>query len=176
MTRPLRLELSFHRNYECLKIMATAALGATEINTFLRACENGDLKYVKECTIEKSIDNVDIISDENGNTGLQVASANDQLEVLKFLIRNHAKINLGNDCGWTSLHHASLYGHNEIIKELMKNGASFTMRNKLGATPLHIAVASGHVSTFKYAIIKLINLIDSGPMRKKLQSCVRNFI
>ena len=28
--------------------MATA-LGETEINTFLRACENGDLKYVKEC-------------------------------------------------------------------------------------------------------------------------------
>ena len=94
---------------------------------------------------------IDDISDENGNTGLQVASANDQLEVLKFLIRNHAKINLGNDCGWTPIHHASLYGHNEIAKELMKHGASFTMRNKLGATPLHIAVASGHVSTFKYA-------------------------
>ena len=126
----------------------------TEINTFLSACENGDLKYVKECIEKKHSSNSTIIldiSDENGNTGLQVASANDQLEVLKFLIRNHAKINLGNDCGWTSFHHASLYGHNEIIKELMKNGASFTMRNKLGATPIHIAVASGHVSTFKYA-------------------------
>ena len=104
---------------------------------------------------------IDDISDENGNTGLQVASANDQLEVLKFLIRNHAKINLGNDCGWTPIHHASLYGHNEIAKELMKHGASFTMRNKLGATPLHIAVASGHVSTFKYASIAIIKLINS---------------
>ena len=127
----------------------------TEINTFLRACENGDLKYVKE-SIEKKhctttlLDTIIDISDENGNTGLLVASANNQLEVLQFLIKNHhAKINKSNDCGWTSLHHACLYGHNEIIKELLKNGASFTIRNRLGATPLHIAVASGHISTLK---------------------------
>ena len=125
----------------------------TEINTFLRACENGDLKYVKECIEKKHSSNSTIIldiSDENGNTGLQVASANNQLEILNFLIKNHhTKINQSNDCGWTSLHHACLYGHNEIIKELLKNGASFTMRNRLGATPLHIAVASGHISTLK---------------------------
>lgn len=127
----------------------------TEINTFLHACENGDLKYVKE-SIEKKhcittlLDTIIDISDENGNTGLLVASANNQLEVLQFLIKNHhAKINQSNGCGWTSLHHACLYGHNEIIKELLKNGASFTMRNELGATPLHTAVASGHISTLK---------------------------
>ena len=79
----------------------------TEINTFLRACENGDLKYVKECIEKKHSSNSTIIldiSDENGNTGLQVASANNQLEILQFLIKNHhAKINKSNDCGWTSL-------------------------------------------------------------------------
>ena len=48
-----------------------------QINYLLHSCEIGNVNYVKDC-IEKQ--NFDVnLSDEDGNTPLQVAAANDQV-------------------------------------------------------------------------------------------------
>ena len=125
-------------------------MAAANINILLRYCEIGDLEKVRNIITEKCID-VNI-EDEDGITPLQVACANDNQEVVKYLLNKNADVNKSNFCGWTPLHHAAYHGHIKIVKLLISYKASLISESYFGATPLNIAVTNGHFDIVKLLI------------------------
>ena len=115
---------------------------AANINALLRFCEVGDLPSIKDW--------IDFdIEDEDGHTALQVACANNHVDVVKYLLDQKVDINKSNFCGWTSLHHAAFHGHFEIVKLLIKSKSLLTKPTHFGATPLDVAVSGGHFNVVK---------------------------
>ncbi len=136
---------------------------------FLLACERGDKRFVSGALQQQQQQQqqqqhqrggdqgerrVDVdAQDEDGHTGLQVAAANDQRDVLRLLLSSGADPALGNSSGWTPLHHACLHGHSDAARALIDaagaGAGAVHARNRFGATPLHVAAAGGHLSTVK---------------------------
>ncbi|ORX61645.1 ankyrin [Hesseltinella vesiculosa] len=78
-----------------------------------------------------------VAKDESGNTALHMASANNHLDIVLFILEALSKlqdkshVNVKNDLGNTPLHWAALNGHLEVVKALIKNEA--------GKTPIYEA-------------------------------------
>ena len=119
---------------------------AAHINALLRFCEVGDLPSIQDYFKETPTD-FDI-EDEDGHTALQVACANNHIDIVKYLLGQKVNVNKGNFCGWTSLHHAAFHGHFEVVKLLIKSNP-FIYSTHFGATPLDVAVSGGHFNVVK---------------------------
>ncbi|MEG5063542.1 ankyrin repeat domain-containing protein [Microcoleus sp. B3-A4] len=87
--------------------------------------------------------------DEYGNTPLHLAVRDNRPEIVYFLIKNGAKLNVENKEGNTPLHLAVQYDSQhsylprnrlEIVSFLIAKGAKLNVKNNQGQTPLHIAV------------------------------------
>ena len=119
---------------------------AANINAWLRFCEVGDLPSLQDSFKETPTD-FDM-EDEDGHTALQVACANNHLDIVKYLLGQKVNVNKSNFCGWTSLHHAAFHGHFEVVKLLIKSNP-FISSTHFGATPLDVAVSGGHFNVVK---------------------------
>ncbi|XP_059091343.1 ankyrin repeat and SAM domain-containing protein 6-like [Tigriopus californicus] len=117
------------------------------VHELFRACEIGDPSLVQQIILNHQL-SVDV-RDNDDITGLQVAAANDQIDIVKLLIKKKANLNTSNSSGWAPLHHGAFHGHTKMCHLLIRHGADVSARNKFGATPLNIATASGHQSTVK---------------------------
>ena len=115
-------------------------------HVLLHFCEIGNLPAIQKFFAQTS--NFDL-QDEDGHTGLQVACANNQIEVIKYLLNQNVDINSSNVHGWTALHHASFHGHFEVVKLLIRRKALVTKPTYFGATPLNVAVSNGHFNIVK---------------------------
>ena len=82
---------------------------------------------------------------ENGDTPLYIASFNGHLEIVEFLLRKGAKVDLGNKDGETPLYIASQEGHLKVIELLLRNGANPNIACSDGITPLYMASQQGHI-------------------------------
>ena len=58
-----------------------------------------------------------------------LASYNNQLEVVKELLKTNADISTRMNDGWTALLLASEQGHVEIVQELLRNNADINEKN-----------------------------------------------
>ncbi|KAI8071356.1 ankyrin repeat-containing domain protein [Gongronella butleri] len=76
-----------------------------------------------------------VTKDESGNTALHMASANNHLDIVQFILDEVAKlgddkvkasVNVQNELGNTPLHWAALNGHTDVVKLLIKNEAGKT--------------------------------------------------
>lgn len=100
---------------------------------YLKAAQEGDLEQVKELLeVEKIYD----IYDNEMNSALHVASANDQQAVVAYLLDKVVAIDRQNLMGDTALHVAVVNGNKEVVKMLLASGANLLIRNKMGKTPL----------------------------------------
>ncbi|WCR53573.1 MAG: Phosphocholine transferase AnkX [Wolbachia endosymbiont of Ctenocephalides orientis wCori] len=89
--------------------------------------------------------------------------------IVKFLLKNGARVNLPNSDGYSPIHLAAHKGNDIIIDTLIKNKADLNLRNKSGMTALHCAAKvyfyahSGHVEVIKslVAATAKVNLIDN---------------
>ncbi|XP_049604821.1 ankyrin repeat and SAM domain-containing protein 6 isoform X1 [Syngnathus scovelli] len=94
-------------------------------------------------------------TDEEGNTGLQFASASGHENLVRFLLRKGASVDSRNNYGWTPLMQAARFGHLTVAHILLENGADINGRNRLGASVLTMAARGGHTH-----VVKL--LLESG--------------
>ena len=66
------------------------------------------------------------------------------LEVIKYLVKKRADINLQDRIGNTPLHFAAQKGKIRVVKFLMEKRALINKLNKKGKTPLDLAYENGH--------------------------------
>ncbi|XP_015230443.1 PREDICTED: ankyrin repeat and SAM domain-containing protein 6 isoform X2 [Cyprinodon variegatus] len=145
----------------------------------LRACDEGDYETARgllepgaprecgrqsrlrseagsECAAPDAVSLVPVdCTDEEGNTGLQFASASGHENLVRFLLRKGASVDSRNNYGWTPLMQAARFGHLTVAHILLENGAEINGRNRLGASVLSMAARGGHVH-----VVKL--LLESG--------------
>lgn len=80
-------------------------------------------------------------SNNNGRYALEMAAQTGQVEIVKFLLDNGAKINQQNQYGVSALHMASIYGGSTgLIQLLLDRGAQINIRNSRNLTPLNYAL------------------------------------
>ncbi|XP_051785460.1 ankyrin repeat domain-containing protein 31-like isoform X1 [Erpetoichthys calabaricus] len=75
-----------------------------------------------------------------GETKLHFAVKNEDIHLVRKLIKAGANVNKADYAGWTPLHEAVLSSHCEIVLELLKAGANINCKGYNGITPLQDAV------------------------------------
>ena len=110
-------------------------------------------KRITEILISKGANILDV--DNEGNTGLHLASENGNFETVKYLL-NTKKCNLDieNKEQFTALHLSSINGNLNICKLLIENGANLNCLNSRKRTPLHLASSNGNSEIVRYLIQK----------------------
>ena len=135
-----------------------------EMETLLAASSGGDLPVLERLLRDnKDIDTrgsllKDTSEDEGEKiTMLHAAASHGQLEVIEYLIRKGANVNLQND-GETILLTAAYQGQSQVLEILIANGADINHKRFRGASALHEAVAnvSGENVTGKIAVLETL--------------------
>jgi ankyrin repeat protein len=80
-----------------------------------------------------------------GQTPLYLATLQNHLKIVQFLLRAGANPNLGNIDGATPVHVAAANGFSEVLAVLVRHGAFVNYQDQDGDAPLHYAVREGHV-------------------------------
>jgi len=106
-----------------------------------------DLEVVK-LLIEHKIP-VDCQRPNNGPTRLGVAAEFGELDIVRALLENDAKVNHQDGRGYNAFHHACEHGHPKILELLIEAGAQVNSTNALKQTGVHIAALSGQISVLK---------------------------
>lgn len=83
------------------------------------------------------------------------ASKNDNVVLVKELLRYGAHINISDMDGLTPLHYMSRSGHNDVVRILIDHGANINQRDNYTFTPLYYACCHGNLDVVK-------TLIDTG--------------
>ncbi|KAG2231288.1 ankyrin repeat-containing domain protein [Thamnidium elegans] len=131
---------------------------------FARAGELEDLKETKVPTPKLYVE-----KDESGKTALHMASANNHLDIVKFIVEQLSTleesekltlINTKNEEGNTPLHWAALNGNYEVVEALVTNGGDCKIRNNMNRTPIYEAQQRSHE---KIAEFFLQTMIDEAP-------------
>ncbi|SSD60509.1 related to Palmitoyltransferase AKR1 [Saccharomycodes ludwigii] len=126
---------------------------------YKEACSVGDLKTVQELIesgiieINHDYDNIDGIS------GLHLASVNNRLSVVKYLVTKKADVNYKclNTLS-TPLHWAARYGYVYIVDYLLKvGGADSTLVDSQGFNLLHLSVHSSNIMLVYYVLFFLVD-------------------
>jgi hypothetical protein len=127
---------------------------------FLQACKKGDLNVVsmsiKKFRKPNFSHNINLVNNL-GETGLIIASMNNQVEIVKMLLNSSANIDHKDKEGNTALIYASARGYSEIFNALIDAGANTRVKNNSGKTPLIYAIMQNKV----LEATKLIHLNSS---------------
>ena len=81
----------------------------------------------------------------DGTTAIMWAASNDDLELVRALIKAGANVKLKNQFGTSALTEAAIIGSAPVIDALLKAGADPNTRNPEGETPLMAVARSGNV-------------------------------
>jgi uncharacterized protein len=147
-----------------LNISCLAFAMEKEINSFIRAAQNGKVEIIKEL-LESGI-NVNC-RDADSNTALHRAVCNNHYEVVKLLLHNGANVNaVVPKSNWTPL----LFGLNcrnyeldpRIAKILIENGANTNHKDKWALTAFDIATRTNHK--------KIVQLLQEEAVRQEKES------
>ena len=89
--------------------------------------------------------------DAGGNTLLHWAAEAGDIELVKGLIANNARIGLSNFAGDTPFAKAAASGQVEVMKTIEEAGYDWHLdRNYQGETPLYLASKNGHLNSVMY--------------------------
>jgi ankyrin repeat protein len=81
----------------------------------------------------------------DGTTAIMYAAANDDVELVRALIKAKADVKRTNQFGTTAITEAAIIGSTPVIDALLKAGADPNTRNPEGETPLMAVARSGKV-------------------------------
>ena len=98
------------------------------------------------------------------------ASEGGHLNIVKMLIKKHARVDVYDEAGKASLHIAAENGHLDIVEYLLRNGAFINAKKKMGITPLHLAAIKGWSEIAALLVEKFDATVDtmSSAMRTPL--------
>ncbi|XP_035165463.1 ankyrin repeat domain-containing protein 31 [Oxyura jamaicensis] len=96
-----------------------------------------------------------------GETLLHRAVTEEDIDLVRNIIKSGANVNAQDYAGWTALHEASVQGCYRIANELLKAGADVNARGKEQITPLQDAVKEGH-----YEVAALLLWYGADPLLK----------
>ncbi len=130
-------------------LLACAALTVTPTpaaeTTLLAAAEAGDHAAAMRLVNAKAVNT----TGADGTTAVMYAAANNDLELVRALIKAGADVKLKNQLGTSALTEASIIGATPIIEALLKAGADPNFRTTDGETPIMAAARSGRVDAAK---------------------------
>ncbi|KAL3852373.1 hypothetical protein ACJMK2_016026 [Sinanodonta woodiana] len=113
---------------------------------------NNKLDHLK-ALLKKSPQQVDFKVADGDRTGLQLASHEGHIEIVKFLIKQNADVNLADAVGDTPLHYAVFGKQPEVVEILINSkGIKINSQNKAGVVPVHVAVNTADISTLKLLV------------------------
>ncbi len=114
----------------------------------------GDLQALKNLLSGQGRVGIDTRIGRLGLTFLHLAVIFEQVEVVRWLLENKAKVNKKESySGKTPLHMAAYYGRSEVLELLMEYSKSFSS-DKAGCFPVHYACMNGHLDIVKKLISK----------------------
>ncbi|KAM6187525.1 ankyrin repeat domain-containing protein 31 [Sarcoramphus papa] len=96
-----------------------------------------------------------------GETLLHRAVAQENVDLVRNIIKASGNVNVQDYAGWTALHKASVKGCYGIANELLKAGADVNARGNEQITPLQDAVKEGH-----YEMAELLLWYGADPLLK----------
>ncbi|KAI9365828.1 ankyrin repeat-containing domain protein [Pilaira anomala] len=135
----------------------------------------GELEDFKETKVPSP--KVYVEKDESGKTALHMASANNHLDIVKFIIEQLstleseklALINTKNDEGNTPLHWAALNGNYEVVEALVSNGADCKIKNNMNRTPIYEAQQRSHEKIAEFFLNTMIEEAPEEPLEEDQQ-------
>ena len=109
--------------------------------------------------VEKKKADVNAQTDSKADTSLHYASgglnANNNLELVKYLVDNKADVNSKNKDSDTPLHNSCRNNSFEIVNYLVDNKANLNAKDKDNKTPLEIASQEGHTEIVDFLMKKI---------------------
>lgn len=132
------------------KIMITEK----EVRKFSDAVVFGDFNKVKQMIADKPA--VINSQDEYGFSALHNVMSEEQFEIVAYLIKNGANVNIQNDQGISPLH---LAGYPKNVELLLNAGAEIDIIDFQGNTPLHIIASETdeYIDVVEYLISRNAN-------------------
>jgi ankyrin repeat protein len=127
-------------------VSSPSLLAAAEM-TPLAALESGDHAAAMRLAGVKGV-NVNATG-ADGSTAVMYAAANNDLELVRALIKAGANVKLKNQLGTSAITEAAIIGSAPIIDALLKAGADPNFRTTDGETPLMAAARSGRIDAAK---------------------------
>ena len=118
---------------------------------FLLVCIEGNIRAAYRLKAKGQ----DLNEADAQNTGLMMASFNNQLNIVKYLVRRGAIVNTANNRGVTALIYASCEGNLDVPRFLCDSGADVNAADNDGYTALMAACGEGHLDVSRF-------LCDSG--------------
>ena len=86
---------------------------------------------------------------QTGGSKLHIASAMGNVDKVRELLDDGARIDEAKDDGTTALHSAATMGHDKVVQLLLEEGAWPEATGNSGATPLMMAASMGHLGAVK---------------------------
>ncbi|KAI8986373.1 ankyrin repeat-containing domain protein [Pilobolus umbonatus] len=135
----------------------------------------GDLDEIKQLKTEPRLF---ITKDDTGKTALHMASANNHLDIVTYIIGELNKlgneekkklINTPNNEGNTPLHWAALNGHLKVVELLVGNGADCKIKNSMNHTPIYDAQQRNHEAIAEFFLKTMIDEAPEEPMNEEDQ-------
>ncbi|KAJ8131775.1 hypothetical protein O1611_g1848 [Lasiodiplodia mahajangana] len=86
-------------------------------------------------------------------------------EILKFLIRHNAQLNVADRYGRRAVHFACTSQHDDGIKALLDAGADINVKDKFGRMPIHFAASTPHDDCINFLLDRykdtdMVNAVD----------------
>lgn len=99
---------------------------------------SGDLDEFQS-HIDANKDLLNVKDEDHGNVPLHIAASKGNIEMIQYLVRKGASLNIQDVYGNTALHYALDKSNNDIAFYLLKNGCDVNISDYRGNTPLHTA-------------------------------------
>ena len=109
---------------------------------------DGDLKALKKLVKNGKGAN-DFEDAEDGTTLVWLACQNGQADIVKYLMKNGADVNIPAQDGYSALFVAAQLGYAKVVEALVKGDANIELAPLSNATPLFISVQEGHLDVVK---------------------------
>jgi hypothetical protein len=105
---------------------------------FFAACRRGNIEELARL-LKKGCD-ANMLSKYCSRTPLHIATFENQVKVVEFLLSQGADVDARDKYGNTALHFAAHYGFDTIVRTLLLSKADRTIRNKKGKLPVELAI------------------------------------
>jgi ankyrin repeat protein/L-ascorbate metabolism protein UlaG (beta-lactamase superfamily) len=135
-----------------LGILVSAPTCPAQTSEFFDAAGAGDIARMQELLAQSP----ELLNakGEGGETALQRAADEGQLEAVRILTGAGAEVDAPNDADQTALLFAAYRGHAAIVDTLIAHGAAFDFQDQRGNSPLHFAAREGRVETVQLLLAK----------------------